>query len=306
MDFDFTQDQRIFKDAVEKLLDGHRALPAGHASYSLDGAAVRHELDESGYLAIASQEGCGAFEALLLVEAVAMLPHAIEVAASALVAPQIGAPDLKGPVAIASGPLAGKPIRFLPEAKTLLLNTGSELRALEVTADVVQTIETPFAAPFGVLRTSGTTLGRKLGADPAAFVQWCQVALTGEIVGAMQAALDMTVQYVKDRKQFGRPIGSFQAVQHRLSECAMLVHGARLFAYRAALSGLPADASLACTYAQDAAARIAYDTPQFHGALGQTLEYPIHYWAYRLRALQGELEGVSAQGNRAADQLWPV
>ncbi|HXC40442.1 MAG TPA: acyl-CoA dehydrogenase family protein [Burkholderiales bacterium] len=306
MDFDLTQDQRLFKDSVTRLLDKYRALPAGHASYWLDGSAVRKDLEEGGFLSIATQEGCGPFEALLLVEAVAMLPQAVEVAASALVAPAVGAGDCRGPVALASTPVAGRPVRFLPGAATLIVDSGADVQAYDLAGIKVPAVDTPFAAPFGIAPDLAAGAGRKLGASRKTFLQWRQVALAGEIVGAMQAALDLTVQYVKDRQQFGHPLGSFQAIQHRLSECAVLVHGARLSAYRAALSGSAAHAALACSYAQDASARVSYDTPQFHGAIGQTLEYPVHYWAYRLRALQGELDGVSTQGARAADELWPA
>ena len=64
------------------------------------------------------------------------------------------------------------------------------------------------------------------------------------------------------------------------------------------------DAALAATYAQDAAVRVVYETHQFHGAIGLTLEYPLHYWTNRLRRLQGELGGASQQGSRAAQALW--
>lgn len=303
MDFDLTQDQQILKDSVTRLLDRHRALPAGHASYVLDGSAVRGELEEAGFLAVATQEGCGPFEALLVVEAAAMLPQAIEVAASALVAPAIGAGNLPGPIALVAGAPRGRPIRFLPQARTLIVADGGAVTAVPVPAGAVRTVDTPFAAPFGIL-DAVPAAGTRLAATPEQLLQWRQVALAAEITGAMQAALDLTVQYVKDRRQFGKPIGSFQALQHRLSECAVLVHGTRLGAYRAALSGDAADAALACAFAQDAAARLAYETPQLHGAIGQTLEYPVHYWAYRLRALQGELDGITAQGARAADRLW--
>ena len=66
----------------------------------------------------------------------------------------------------------------------------------------------------------------------------------------------------------------------------------------------PVDAALAATYAQDAAVRVVYETHQFHGAIGLTLEYPLHYWTNRLRRLQGELGGASQQGSRAAQALW--
>ena len=63
------------------------------------------------------------------------------------------------------------------------------------------------------------------------------IALALELVGSMRAALDLTVAHVSDRLQFGRPIGSFQAVQHGLAKCAVAVEGARWLAYEAAWSG---------------------------------------------------------------------
>ena len=68
---------------------------------------------------------------------------------------------------------------------------------------------------------------------------WWRIALAVELVGSMRAALDLTVAHVSDRIQFGRPIGSFQAVQHGLAKCAVAIEGARWLAYEAAWSGDP-------------------------------------------------------------------
>ena len=57
-------------------------------------------------------------------------------------------------------------------------------------------------------------------------------------------------------------------------------------------------------YAQEVGARIVLDCQQMHGAMGCTLEYPLHFWTYRLKVLQGELGGFLAQAESAADLLW--
>ena len=121
----------------------------------------------------------------------------------------------------------------------------------------------------------------------------------------MRGALDLTVQYVKDRRQFGQPLGHFQAIQHRLAEDAQLVHACRNLVLRAADQDEARAATLACLYAQDAMRKIIYDCHQFSGAMGLTLEYPLHLWTYRLKYLQGEAGGRAGQGRVLADLLWP-
>jgi alkylation response protein AidB-like acyl-CoA dehydrogenase len=123
------------------------------------------------------------------------------------------------------------------------------------------------------------------------FRGWRCIAVCAEAIAAMQAALDLTVEHVCARVQFGRPIGSLQAVQHRLAECSVLLHGARLLLYRAAVDGI-CFAETAAIATHEAVKRVLYETSQFHGAIGLTLEYPLHLWSYRLRVLQFELAGA--------------
>ena len=77
-------------------------------------------------------------------------------------------------------------------------------------------------------------LGRRMRA-------WWRVALATEIAGTMRGALSFTTQYVKERRQFGRAIGSFQAIQHRLADCVVLTEATRWLAYEAAFHGAPDD-----------------------------------------------------------------
>jgi alkylation response protein AidB-like acyl-CoA dehydrogenase len=114
------------------------------------------------------------------------------------------------------------------------------------------------------------------------------VARCAELVGCIQAAFDMTVKYAKDRKQFGRPIGSFQAVQHHCANMVVDVDGSRFITYQAAWKiseGLPA--SMAKAWTSDASRRVTSLAHQIHGAISFTEEYDVHLF-YR-RAKSGEV-----------------
>jgi alkylation response protein AidB-like acyl-CoA dehydrogenase len=123
----------------------------------------------------------------------------------------------------------------------------------------------------------------------------------------MRAALDTTVEYVKRRRQFGRAIGSFQAVQHRLAECAVWVEGTRWLTYQAAYAQAPPEAAaLAAAHATAAAGRVFAETHQLTGAMGFTREHPLHVWSLRLQALRLEAGGVSGHRAAAARLRWPA
>jgi alkylation response protein AidB-like acyl-CoA dehydrogenase len=305
MNFDLSDDQAMLQTALGQLTAPHRAISTGAIGYHLPAPELDRQLAEAGFFEVAREPSLGAPGAVLLIETVAALPGCVEVAASALVAGLL-LPDatLPRPILLAEAPASG-PIRFLGETGTALVATADDVRVVDVDRCRVEPVATPFGYPYGRFAALDLTqwpIAR--GVDPAALRQWWRVALAAEIAAAAGAALTLTVEHVKTREQFGRPIGSFQAVQHRLAECAALVEGTRLLARRAAGSGLAADAALAASYAQEAAARVCYDTHQFHGAMGITLECGLHFFTYRLRALQGELGGHPAQARAAAGMLW--
>lgn len=107
------------------------------------------------------------------------------------------------------------------------------------------------------------------------------VALSAEQVGGAQRSLDMAVQYAKERIQFGKPIGTFQAIKHKCADMMVLVESARSASYYAGWAAsvqdaeLPVLASLAKAYASDAYFHCAADNLQIHGGVGFTWEYDV-------------------------------
>jgi alkylation response protein AidB-like acyl-CoA dehydrogenase len=134
------------------------------------------------------------------------------------------------------------------------------------------------------------------------------VAKCAELVGCIQTAFDMTVKYAKDRKQFGRPIGSFQAVQHHCANMVVDVDGSRFMTYQAAWKiseGLAAskEAAMAKAWTSDASRRVTSLAHQIHGAISFTEEYDVHLF-YR-RAKSGEVAFGDAEYHleKVAEQL---
>ncbi len=136
--------------------------------------------------------------------------------------------------------------------------------------------------------------------------KWLQVACAAEIAGQLQAAIDATVEHLTVRKQFGRPLGTFQALRHRMAECAVLAGGVRWLALQAASTGDEGDAALAAYHAQDSATKVIYDVHQFSGAMGMTLEMDLHLWTYRMKALLSELDGRAGQATDVARHCFDV
>jgi alkylation response protein AidB-like acyl-CoA dehydrogenase len=125
------------------------------------------------------------------------------------------------------------------------------------------------------------------------------VALTAEQVGAAQRALDLTVAYTKVRVQFGRAIGSFQALQHRMADLHVLVQSARSLSYAAATAAgggapdLGLRAAAAKAYCSEALARVAGQMIQLHGAIGITWEHDAQRYFKRAHGA-GQLFGRPA------------
>ena len=125
------------------------------------------------------------------------------------------------------------------------------------------------------------------------------IALAAEQAGAAQRALELTVAYTKTRVQFGRPIGSFQALQHRMADVHVLVESARSLCYAAALAAADAEpdaarlgmlAAAAKAHCSQALTRAAGQMIQMHGAIGITWEHDAHRYFKRAHGT-GQLFG---------------
>ncbi|GAA1981671.1 acyl-CoA dehydrogenase family protein [Catenulispora subtropica] len=128
------------------------------------------------------------------------------------------------------------------------------------------------------------------------------VMISAEQVGGAQRAFDLTLAYAKQRVQFGRPIGSFQAVKHRLADLYTLLESARSASYAAAFAAASGHevgvaASRAKAYCSEAFSTIAGEAIQLHGGIGITWEHPIHWYFKRAHAT-AQLFGTPAWHRR--------
>ena len=116
------------------------------------------------------------------------------------------------------------------------------------------------------------------------------VALAAEQVGGAQRCLDMAVEYAKTRIQFGRPIGSFQAIKHKCADMLLEVESAKSAAYYAGWAAaedseeLPVVASLAKSYCSEAFFHAAAENIQIHGGIGFTWEHDAHLYFKRAKS----------------------
>ncbi|MEV1081743.1 acyl-CoA dehydrogenase family protein [Streptomyces sp. NPDC050211] len=115
---------------------------------------------------------------------------------------------------------------------------------------------------------------------------WARLTTAAQALGVGLALLDKTVTYVKQRTQFGTPIGSFQAVKHRLADAKIALEFARPLLFGAALTMEPADVAAAKATACEAAYATARTALQLHGAIGYTAEYDLSLWLTKARALR--------------------
>ncbi len=135
-------------------------------------------------------------------------------------------------------------------------------------------------------------VGTEGGAWPAVSraLDLAAIALAAEQVGGAQRVLEMSVEYAKVRVQFGRPIGSFQAVKHKCADMLLAVESAKSAAYYAAWAAaeddeeLPVMASLAKAYCSEAYFKAAADNIQIHGGIGFTWDHPAHLYFKRAKS----------------------
>jgi alkylation response protein AidB-like acyl-CoA dehydrogenase len=159
-----------------------------------------------------------------------------------------------------------------------------------------------------VVQLEAWKAGPELGAaaDAAAAFDRGALGTAAQLVGLGRRMLDLTVAYVAERKQFGVPVGSQQAVKHHLADAALQLQFAAPALYRAAASMAAGssdahrDVSMAKALASDAARLVARQALQCHGAIGYTVEYDLHLYLKRAEALARSWGDASWHRGRVA------
>jgi hypothetical protein len=303
MEFSPNPDQATFLSVLEQMMGakeaGWRTSPEwARFDWSAEFDAT---LEGNGFFDCAAEETLGPVTAAAMTYRLASLPVAVECAASSMLRPRY-APDLPRPLAVVESG-AKHAVRFLPVARSVIALGTDGIQAATLSANAVDPVDSLFAYPMGVL--NATALDWKpIDAEPEAVRNAWRVAVAAEIAGALKGGLDAVVAHVRQRHQFGRPLGSFQAIQHRLAGAAAKIEAAYWLTLKAAQNIGPADAATALGYVQEASTRVVYDLHQFMGAMGLTLEHPLHRWTYRVRLLRSSLGGASANLGAVSAKRW--
>ncbi len=317
MDFDLTEDQKEIKRTARDLLAARS--PWEKVREAAEGASydpkLWAELRELGWPGIAVAEehgglGLGAVELSVLLEelgyACAASPF-LSTAAAAAAIQAAGSDEQRARwlPGLASGEHTGaigtrEVAADAVDAAVIVLLGDDRAEILSAAdADV-----TPFDAIDSTRRYATVAgEGEPLGGDIAAAADRFRTAVAADVVGISQRALDMTLAYVKERKQFDIPVGAFQAVGHRCADMLLHTESARstaLFAAWAAEADperLPEAAALAAAAAAVGGREVTATAIQMHGGIGFTWEADVH-WLYKRAQLDSALLG-GARRHRA-------
>jgi len=305
MDLQLTEEQQALVAALQDIMQDHAELPQERRlSYAWHDAGLQTLLGESGFLDAARE--IGPLEAALVVFEAGKGIAALDTIGCGLVAPLL-LPDLRieGPVALVDRRDLGKAIRNLSISGTLLVDCGEDVALLPLAGFAIDAVDSIFAFPYGrFAERPDLSSARRLPGAGAAMRQWWRVGIAAEMAGAADAAIAFTIDYVKQRHVFGRPVGSFQSVQHRLVQRHGWAKSLYYLTMKAAWSGAESDAAIAACFAQTGIQSLMFDLHQFHGGMGVTIEHLLHFWTYRIRALQAEAGGLSASALAIAERRW--
>jgi alkylation response protein AidB-like acyl-CoA dehydrogenase len=333
MDFDLSADQQALREAARELLaaaasmDRVRAVmgaPEGHDP------VLWKQIAEQGWLALevaAADGGLGLsfVETAVLAEEIGRHVAPAPFLSTALALAAFRDAGDAGPLAdwragMAEGALVGAvawgghPVVDLPIADVLVVvdHAGAGVRALEVGG------RRPPAEPAMDATRTLAWLGELAVADAVAvgggelaeaMLDRGAAAFAAELLGAADRALVMATEYAKVREQFGRPIGSFQAVKHRLADMLVDVEGMRSAAYYAAwaVATDAPDRSLAASTAKswcaDASRRVMASALQVHGGIGFTWEHDLHLYLKRAHTDETQFGSAAAHRERLARLL---
>jgi hypothetical protein len=314
--FGFDDDQLAFRDAARDLLDKECPPAAVRAAWEAPAGTldrtVWDRLADMGVPAALVPEHAGGLgldeQALVLVleeAGRAALPHPL-VETAAVAAPLVaggpgsapvpaGVPDVHGLGMVATD-LGGPHVPCAADADWLLMrdDASGHLHLVDPAAAVLTPVGTVDRARRAATVDWRPAPGSLVSDDPAAIDAAFDRGAFGTaalLLGLAQRMLDMTVAYVGERRQFGAPVGSFQAVKHHLADALKELAFARPAVHRAAHSLATAadtrrrDVSMAKAMASDAARLVGRQALQCHGAIGYTVEHDLHLYLKRTWAL---------------------
>jgi alkylation response protein AidB-like acyl-CoA dehydrogenase len=267
MDLTLTEDQALVQRTAREFLTGRA------------GEDVWKEITSLGWQALPFED-FGFLEACLLVEefgrARVVAPY-LSTVVCGFAAPSL-VPEIASGTVCAYVPFSGALVPWAAEADHLLVTMPSGV----VVASPSEVRRTPVKV-VGPAPTSRVEYAAVTGPSAGPAEAYGAAAVCAEMIGGAQAVLDMTVEYAKTREQFGRPIGTFQAVQHHCANMAIDVLGARFIAYEAIWhlsEGREAETevSVAKAWVSEAYERVCALAHQIHGAIGFTAEHELHHY----------------------------
>jgi alkylation response protein AidB-like acyl-CoA dehydrogenase len=307
--FAFSDEQLAMRDAVRAFLQKECAPKVVRDAWTNDSgrSGLWSRLGELGVLGVLAPEAHGGFggdflDLVLLLEETgrAALPEPV-VEHAAVAVPLLD--DARAEAATAGG-------------VTVTVAPPSGLVPYADTADLVL-LGDRFVEPatLHLRRHESVDRSRRLFAIPTpptsihlASVDRAALGVAAQLIGLADRMLTMTVEYAKERRQFGVPIGSFQAVKHHLADVTLALEFSRPLVYRAAWSIARGDddqsvhVAMAKARASEAALRAGRVALQVHGAIGYTTEYDLHLWmkrAWALAASWGDAAWQDARVGRA-------
>jgi hypothetical protein len=301
MDLSPTEQQRDITKAVRAITERGRAGSGPTATLDRNVLAA---LDDAGFLDVATAGG-DALDATFVVDEAAAAGVCAPIAARAIVAPAVLDPAaFDGVLPTVIGLVRpGALVRFGADAELFLVADGDRARSVPAAAATVTPQRMRWGYPVArVDATGGTDLGQ--GSGEVLLRAW-RTALAAEAGGLMRAAVLQAAKYVRERVQFGRPIGVYQSVQHRLARGWVLAEGATWLARQAAAS--PDDdvrAAAAACYACEGMREVFRSVHQVVGAMGITDEFGLTRLTGKLAYLHLELGGAASHARALADRRW--
>jgi alkylation response protein AidB-like acyl-CoA dehydrogenase len=321
MRFDYSDDQQEIQRTARDLLANRSTFERVRAAAeSGDGHddAIWNEVCELGWPGIAVPEahggqGLGIVELTVLCEELGyactptpflgtvLAATAIGIAGSdeqrAAWLPKLASGEITGAFGIAKDGSA----ELVPDAVGAGVVVLTDGDGGAVLADGASATIEPVAAIDPTRRYANVTIpaGEALPGDVAGALDRAAIAVAAELTGLGRRALEMSIAYVKERKQFGTPVGSFQAVQHRAAQMLRDVEGARAAVAYAAWAAdaspeqLPNAAAMAKAAASDAGKSATADAIQLHGGIGFTWEADVH-WLYKRAQMDAAFVGGAA------------